>query len=74
MNVIDERRTYYRFDELKGGDVFRMSNNLYMKVKSYKGDQEAILLTGLQPGIIVYPKNKEKVELIRNVNIVITDT
>jgi hypothetical protein len=73
MNVIDKRKTYYRFDELQGGDVFRMSNNLYMKVKSYTDKHEAILLTGHSPGITVYPKNKEKVELIRNANIVITE-
>lgn len=73
MNVIDKRKIYYRFDELQGGDVFRMSNNLYMKVKSYTDKHEAILLTGHSPGITVYPKNKEKVELIRNVSIVITD-
>ena len=53
MNVIDKRKTYYRFDELQGGDVFRMSNNLYMKVKSYTDKHEAILLTGHSPGITV---------------------
>ena len=73
MNVIDKRKTYYKFDELHGGDIFRKSKNLYMKIKSYSGKQEAILLTGHSPGITVYPKNKEKVELIKNANIVIAD-